>query len=188
MNLHLNSLWALSVLFFGTSSQIIFFNLADQCYRALNGLSGSIPANLYSKYSKSSDLMEAIKIVILISLFFLITYIIFYFVIDEIIIFFFDEAYHNVTPFIKIYIIASLFLGLTGILGFPLLGLLINANIVKKIILFSGTLNLLSLFLWIFFLPQSIFNIVVIHLIINIFIFLLQGLIILMNLNKVNFS
>ena len=188
LNLHLNSLWALALLFLGTNSQIIFFNLADQCYRALNGLAGSIPTNLYSKYTRSSNLLDAIKIIILISLLFLITYTILYLFIDEIVIFFFDEIYHNVTPFVKVYIIGSLFLSLTGIFGFPLLGLLTNANKVKKIILFSGVLNLLFLFLWILFLPQSVLNIVVIHLIINIFIFLLQGLIILTNLKKFNFS
>ena len=188
LNFHLNSLWALTLLAFGTNSQIIFFNLADQCYRALNGLSGSIPANLYSKYTKKSDFPNAIKLGILISFLLIITYIVVYLFIDEVVIFFFDEIYHNVTLFIKIYIVGSLFLGLIGIFGFPLLGLLTNASRVKKIILLSGSLNLLFLFLWIFFLPHSVLNIVLIHLIINIFIFLLQGLIILMNLKKVNFS
>ena len=112
------------------------------------------------------------------------SYIIFYLFIDEIVIFFFDAIYHNATPFIKIYIISSLFLGLTGIFGFPLLGLLTNASKVKKIILFSGVLNLCALLLWIFFLEKSVINIVLIHLAINIFIFLFQGSIIFKNLKR----
>ena len=184
LNFNLNSLWALALLIFGTNSQIIFFNLADQCYRALNTLSGSIPINLYSKFTKSSDLLDAIKIGIIISLLLLVSYTIFYLFIDGIVIFFFDEIYHDATPFIKIYIVSSLFLSLTGIFGFPLLGLLVNASKVKKIILFSGVLNLCALLLWIFFLEKSVINIVFIHLVINIFIFLFQGSIIFKNLKR----
>ena len=183
-NFHLNSLWALGLLILGTNSQLIFFNLADQVYRALNGLSASIPSNIYSKYTKSIEFLNAIKLALIISFLLVIAYVFLYFFIDEVIILFFDETYYSSIIYIKIYIIASLFLSLIGIMGFPVLGLISSSNKVKKIILFGGVINLLLFLSWIFLFEQSVLNIVLIHLFINIFIFLIQFILILINLTK----
>jgi len=184
INFNLNSLWSFALLILGTPSQLIYFNLADQCYRALNGLTGSIPTNLYSRFTKSFDVVNSIKASLFISFIVLIIYCLAYLFIDEVITYFFDEIYLVSIQLIRFYIIASFFLSLTGLFGFPVFGLLTSAKKVRRIIFFSGIINLFLFTYWIFYMEKLGLNIILIHLCINIFIFLFQLLLILKNFNK----
>jgi len=179
-----NSIWGLGLLILGTPAQLVYFNLADQCYRALNGLAGSIPANLYSRFTKSFDVQKSMKLALLIGILMFFVYIIFYYLIDKIIPIFFDSIYFKATPLIKIYILASLFLSLTNLFGYPIYGLVTSAKKARKLILFSGILNLLLFLVWIIVLEKTVLIIVLIHLSINILIFLWQLLLIIINFNK----
>ena len=173
---NLNSIWGFGLIAFGMTSQLVYFNLADQFYRAINVLTGSIPPILYSTFSKKSQLDQSIKVVKLIVLLLIPAYIVAYIVVDPVFNLFFNFEYIESLPYIKLYLFASFILSITGLFGFPVLGLLRSSTVVQNIIYISGSLNIFLLIVWILFLPKNTLIIILIHLLINIFICLYQAI------------
>jgi O-antigen/teichoic acid export membrane protein len=173
INVNFNSLWGLGLLFLGSPLQIVYFNLSEQAYRAFNVLCGSIPPNLYSRYNKSSDFRNSLKNAIYLSIIIFVMYLIGFFMIEPFLLLFFNPSYHGAANLIKIYLVASFFLSLSGLFGYPILGILKSSKFVKNIIFFSGYINFIGLIVWIFFLQKTVLSIIVIHLFLNTFIFLL---------------
>lgn len=173
ININFNSLWGLALLFMGGPIQLVYFNLADQGYRAFYILCSVIPVNLYSRFSKIKNFKTSYKNSIYLSIIIIFIYLCGMLLINPIMIIIFDISYYPASRFIIIYLVASLFLSLSGLFGYPILGILKNSKFVRNIILFGGFLNLFGLVIWVLLLEKLIIYIILLHLFINSFIFFL---------------
>ena len=167
INFNLNSIWSFALLILGSPAQLVFYNLADQCYRALNMLTGVIPNNLYAKFSNRNNIKISFIISSIICIFFILSYILIYFFIDQIIIIFFDKSYYESIFLIKFYIITSLLFSIISLFSYPVLGLLTSPKKVQNLFFISGFINICALIFWIFFSEKTALSIIIIHTIIN---------------------
>ncbi len=151
INNQANVIWGLGLSTFAGHQEIVFFNIADQCYRAGIAITGSLKDTIHMINVRTATLIEHTKpILFLIILLFALT-MMGWVASPKIIKYFFGVDFLPSLPVIHWMLGIWLLNSISNIVGYPFLGLLHNNLLVSRLNILIGILHISALACWQFF-------------------------------------
>ena len=151
INTQANMIWGLGLSSFAGHHEIVFFNIADQCYRAGMAITNSLKDAIHMINVRTAIVIELTKpILFLIIILFALT-MLGWVASPKVINQFFGVDFLASLPVIH-WMLGIWFLNsVSSIVGYPFLGLLHNNLLVSKLNIFISVLHILTLVYWIHF-------------------------------------
>lgn len=151
INNQVNAIWGLALSTFAGHQEVVFFSLADQCYRAGMAISGSLKDAIHILNINAVNLLENIKPIFLFIILLFILSVMGWYASPKIMNYFFGASFLPGLSVIH-WMLAIWFLNsVSNIVSYPFLGLLRNNEIVSRLNILIGILHILALLFWIYF-------------------------------------
>jgi len=151
INNQANVIWGLGLSTFAGAQEIVFFNLANQCYRAGIAITGSLKDAIHMVNMRTAILIELIKPMLFIIIFLLALTMVGWVASPKIIKYFFGVDFLPSLPVIYWMLGIWLLNSISNIVGYPFLGLLHNNLLVSRLNILISILHILALACWLFF-------------------------------------
>lgn len=151
INNQANVIWGLSLSIFASHQDIVFFNLADQCYKAGMAITGALKDAIHMFNVRIANVTEQIKPILLIIFLLFILTVLGWLALPMTIHYFFGIDY--IASLSVIYWMLGVWFlnSVSNIIGYPFLGLLHTNLLVSRLNAFISILHILTLVCWIYF-------------------------------------
>lgn len=146
-----NVIWGLGLSVFAGHQEIVFFNLADQCYRAGISITGSLKDSIHIINVRTAILIEHTKPMLFLIILLFAMAMIGWVASPNIIKFFFGVDFLPSLQVIYWMIGIWLLNSISNIIGYPFLGLLHNNLLISRLNILISTLHILALACWLYF-------------------------------------
>ena len=145
INNQANVIWGLGLSTFASHQDIVFFNLADQCYRAGMAITGTLKDAIHMFNVRITNVIEQIKPMLLICILLFILTVLGWFALPMTIHYFFGIDY--LASLSVIYWMLGIWLlnSISNIVGYPFLGLIHNNLLVSRLNISISILHILAL-------------------------------------------
>jgi len=151
INNQANVIWGLGLSTFAGHQEIVFFNLADQCYRAGIAITGSLKDSIHMINVRTAILIEHTKPTLFLIILLFALAIMGWVASPMIIKHLFGLDFSQSLPVIYWMLGIWLLNSISNIIGYPFLGLLRNNLLISRINYLISILHFLALACWLFF-------------------------------------
>jgi polysaccharide transporter, PST family len=151
INNQANVIWGLGLSTFASHQEIVFFNLADQCYRAGIAMTGSLKDSIHMINVRTAILIEHTKPMLFLIILLFALSMMGWVASPKIIKYFFAVDFLPSLPVIYWMLGIWLLNSISNILGYPFLGLLHNNLLVSRLNILISILHILALACWLLF-------------------------------------
>jgi len=146
-----NVIWGLGLSAFAGHQDVVYFGLADQCYRAGMAITGSLKDAIHIFNIGTINLINHIKPILLIIILLFSLSVLGWYVSSKAVSYFFGLDFLPSLTVIH-WMLGIWFLNsISGIVGYPFLGLLHNVLLVSRLNILISILHILGLGAWIYF-------------------------------------